>query len=126
MTMATERQRQIKKAVTALIPRAPFLDAESIREASRAKHMRGLRPEAAVWLATIAHIRHQHTDYDVLMDDGYEKDAARFFVLDETNEVLDDWGASRRLDPDADTDEIADTATEETECEKLDDLPHER
>ncbi|EAU40663.1 hypothetical protein FP2506_03014 [Fulvimarina pelagi HTCC2506] len=100
--MATERHRLIKRAVTALIPRAPFLDAEAIRQASRAQHMRGLKPEVAVWLATIAHIRHQHTDYDELMNDGYEKDAARFFVLDDTNDILDDWGASRRLDPDAD------------------------
>lgn len=119
--MATERQRQIKKAVTALIPRAPFLDAEAIREAARAKHMRGLRPEAAVWLATIAHIRHQHTDYDVLMDDGYEKDAARFFVLDETNDVLDDWGASRRLDPDVEAEEPSEAATEVGELAEPDD-----
>ncbi|MEN3791963.1 DUF2293 domain-containing protein [Fulvimarina sp. MAC3] len=118
--MATERQRQIKKAVTALIPRAPFLDAETIREAARARHMRGLRPEAAVWLATIAHIRHQHTDYDVLMDDGYEKDAARFFVLDETNEILDDWGASRRLDPDAEADEVPEASADDDEADALD------
>ncbi|MEE2952327.1 MAG: DUF2293 domain-containing protein [Pseudomonadota bacterium] len=99
--MATERQRRLRRALTALIPRAPFIDAEAIREAARSRHMRSLSPESAIWLSTVAHIRHQHTDYDELMDDGYDKDAARFFVLDDTNAVLDDWGATRRLDPEA-------------------------
>jgi len=102
--MATERQKRIARAVTATIPRAPFLDAEAIREAARARHMRSLSPESAVWLATVAHIRHAHTDYDALMDEGYDRDAARFFVLDDINAVLDRWGATRHLDPDS-TDE---------------------
>ncbi|MDY8109974.1 DUF2293 domain-containing protein [Fulvimarina sp. 2208YS6-2-32] len=124
--MATARQRLIVKAVTDLVPRAPFLDAEAIRAAARARHMRGLRPEAAVWLATIAHIRHQHTDYDALMDEGYERDAARFFVVEDTNGVLDAWGAARRLDPEVDepsaedaqgygADEVTDGDDEETD-----------
>ncbi|MCB8836535.1 DUF2293 domain-containing protein [Aurantimonas sp. VKM B-3413] len=98
--MATERQKRIARALTATIPRAPFLDAEAIREAARAKHMRSLTPESAVWLAAVAQIRHMHTDYDALMDDGYDRDAARFFVLDDINAVLGDWGATRHLDPD--------------------------
>ncbi|TFF17709.1 DUF2293 domain-containing protein [Jiella endophytica] len=105
--MATERQRRIARAVTAAIPRAPFLDAEAIREAARSRHMRSLAPEAAVWLAAIARIRHEYTDYDVLMDDGYDRDAARFFVIDEINAVLDRWGARRRLDPDVPEAELA-------------------
>ena len=99
--MATERQKRIARALTALIPRAPFLDAEAIREAARGVHMRDLRPEGAVWLAAVARIRHEYTDYDALMDDGYDRDAARFFVLDDVNAVLDRWGAARHLDPDA-------------------------
>ncbi len=98
--MATERQKRILRAVTATVPRAPFIDAEAIREAARSPHMRSLAPETAVWLATVARIRHEHTDYDELMDDGYDRDAARFFVLDDINGVLDRWGARRRLDPD--------------------------
>ncbi|RFC65212.1 DUF2293 domain-containing protein [Fulvimarina endophytica] len=115
--MTTRRQRLVAEALTALVPRAPFLDAETIRDAAKARHMRGLRPDAAVWLAAIAHIRHQHTDYDALMDDGYDKDAARFFVVDDTNRVLDSWGATRLLDPDAveeDGTGFADDASGET------------
>ena len=98
--MATERQKRIARALTALIPRAPYIDAEAIREAARSRHMRPLMPERAIWLAAISHIRHAHTDYDELMDDGYDRDAARYFVLDDINAVLDRWGGTRRLDPD--------------------------
>ncbi|MCE7028539.1 DUF2293 domain-containing protein [Jiella avicenniae] len=114
--MATERQKRIMRAVTATIPRAPFIDAEAIREAARSRHMRSLSAEAAVWLAAVARIRHEHTDYDVLMDDGYDKDAARFFVADDINAVLDRWGAKRRLDPnEAGDDEIADSVEQSFE-----------
>ncbi|MEF2554310.1 DUF2293 domain-containing protein [Aurantimonas sp. A2-1-M11] len=108
--MATERQKRIARALTAIIPRVPFLDAEAIREAARSRRMRTLPPERAVWLAAVAHIRHAYTDYDDLMDDGYDKEAARFFVLDDTNAVLDDWGATRRLDPDEIDPETEDAA----------------
>ena len=99
--MATERQKAIARALTLTIPGAPYIDADAIRTAARARHMRTLSPPVALWLAAVAHIRHAHTDYDALLDEGYERDAARFFVLDAINAVLDRWGATRRLDPDA-------------------------
>jgi hypothetical protein len=102
---ATRRQREIAKAVTALIPMAPFSDAEPIREMAYARKMRELPPSIAVWLATITHIRHNLTDYDQLLAEGYDRDAARFFVVDAINEVLTTWRATRLLDPDdGDTD----------------------
>ncbi len=102
------------RAVTATIPRAPFLDAEAIREAARSRRMRSLSPEAAVWLAVVARIRHEHTDYDALMDDGYDRDAARFFVADDINAVLDAWGARRHVDP-ADVADEAEAAAEDAD-----------
>lgn len=95
--MATRRSRSVARALTATIPRVPFFDAEAIREAAGAPHMRALPPSTAVWLATLAHVRHAHTAYDALRDEGYERDEALFFVLDEVNAVLDRWGATRRL-----------------------------
>ncbi len=59
--------------------------------------MRDLPTASALWLATLAHVRHQHTDYDDLRDEGYDRDEALFFVIDEVNAVLDRWGATRRL-----------------------------
>lgn len=99
--MATERQKAIARALTLTIPQAPYLDAEAIRSAARARHLRTLSPAVALWLSAVAHIRHTHTDYDILLGDGYDRDAARYFVLDDINAVLDRWGATRRLDPEA-------------------------
>jgi hypothetical protein len=59
-------------------------------------------PQIAVWLAAIAHIRHEHTDYEKLLEEGYDRDSARFFVVEQTNDVLTRWRATRLLDPDAD------------------------
>ncbi len=43
-----------------------------------------------------------HTDYDVLRDDGYDKDSARFFVMDAINSKLTEWRATRLVTSDED------------------------
>ncbi|WP_182084706.1 DUF2293 domain-containing protein [Aureimonas sp. ME7] len=108
--MATERQKAIARHLTALIPRVPFSDAEPIRDAAGSRHMKDLSPASAVWLATLAHIRHQHTEYDALRDEGYERDEALFFVLNEINEVLDGWGATRQLSSEPEDRELEEPA----------------
>jgi len=100
MSGVTGRQKAIGKALTALIPLAPYADTEKIREAALGRNLRTLPPSVAVWLATIAHVRHAHTEYDALLGEGYDRDAARFFVVDAINEVLTRWRATRLLDPD--------------------------
>lgn len=102
MSAPTGRRRAIAKALTALLPLAPYADMERIRTDAGAVHMKTLPPGIAVWLATIAHVRHQHTDYEKLLAEGYDRDSARFFVVDQTNEVLTRWRATRLLDPDDD------------------------
>jgi hypothetical protein len=99
---STGRRRAIDKTLTALLPMAPYADTEKIRADAGAPHMKTLPPTIAVWLATIAHVRHQHTDYDGLLDEGYGRDAARFFVVGQINEWLTKWRATRLLDPDDD------------------------
>lgn len=96
----TGRQRAIAKALTALLPLAPYSDTEKIRADASAKHMRTLPPTIAVWLATVAHVRHEHTAYEKLLAEGYDRDSARFFVVGEINETLTTWRATRLLDPD--------------------------
>ena len=44
-----------------------------------------------------AYIRHRLTDYDSLLDEGYDQESARFFVLDDINQVLETWGSPRRI-----------------------------
>jgi hypothetical protein len=96
----TSRQRAVGKALTALLPMAPYADTEPIREAALSAKFKMLPPSIAVWLATIAHVRHQHTAYDRLLAEGYDREAARFVVVDEINAVLTRWRATRLLEPD--------------------------
>lgn len=102
MTARTARRRALDKALTTLIPHAPYADTEKIRERAGARQMRELPPSIAVWLATVAHVRHAHTEYDTLLEEGYDRDAARFFVVDSVNAVLTQWRATRLLDPEED------------------------
>ncbi len=100
MIAPTGRRRAIANALTALLPMAPYADMEKIRADAGAVHMKTLPPSIAVWLATIAHVRHAHTDYEKLLEEGYDRDSARFFVLAQTNETLTRWRATRLLDAD--------------------------
>jgi len=95
--MTSKRQSAIAKAVTRFIPQVPFYDAEAIRRRAAQKHLRNLPPDTAVWLTIIAYIRHIYTNYDALRDEGYEIEAARFFVRNAINSKLQQWRASRFL-----------------------------
>lgn len=96
----TGRRKAVAEALTALLPGAPYADIESIRAEALKPAMRALPASVAVWLATIAHVRHAHTEYDTLLSEGYDRDAARFFVVEAINERLTEWRATRLLDPD--------------------------
>jgi hypothetical protein len=101
-TPRTARQRAIGKALTALLPMAPYADIEKIRELALQAKLRDLPPSIAVWLAAISHIRHEHTEYDELLSEGYGREAARHFTLDEINRRLATWRATRYLEEDED------------------------
>ncbi|MEP0944668.1 MAG: DUF2293 domain-containing protein [Rhizobiaceae bacterium] len=98
MKANTPRQKAIHKAIRELIPLVPYADFLPIATAARAKHMRNLTPVNGAYLATVAHIRHQHTDYDELRDEGYDHDSARFFVAGDIEDKLREWGSTRGLD----------------------------
>jgi hypothetical protein len=97
MTGGTKRQKDMRKALRALAPRVPLADAEAILALALAGHLRHLPPSIAVWQATTSHVRHAHTDYDTLLSEAYDRDAARYFVIDEMNQVLETWGCQKRL-----------------------------
>lgn len=96
----TGRQRAIAKALTTLLPLAPFADMEVIRQMAGRKKMKSLPPQFSVWLAAVAYVRHNYSDYDALLEEGYDREAARFFVVDAINEKLTEWRSTRLLDPD--------------------------
>ena len=83
---------------------APFADAEKIRSDALGATFRSLPPSIAIWLAAVAYIRHEHTEYDTLLADGYDREAARHFVIDAINETLQQWQSTRYLDPDGEED----------------------
>ncbi len=98
--MTTKRNETHSKILTELFPAIPFIDAEAIKEAVTAKYLRKFPPSIAIWLAAIAYIRHNYTDYDQLRDDGYDRDSALHFVRDSINETLTIWRSSRYLEDD--------------------------
>lgn len=102
MKPSTGRQKALARALTALIPLAPYADAEAIREAAGQRKLRELPPSIAVWIATVTHVRHEHSDYDALLDDGYDRDSARHFVINQMNAVLTTWRATRLVEADGD------------------------
>jgi len=93
----TRRQKEMRKALRATAPRIPFADAEPVLAGALAPHLRHLPPTIAVWLALVAHVRHAHSDYDALLEEGYERDAARYFALPSVNDTLLDWGSTRQV-----------------------------
>lgn len=97
MTGGTKRQKEMRKALRALLPRVPMRDAEAILSIALAGHLRHLPPTIALWQATTSHIRHELTEYDALLEEGYDRDSARFFILEPMNETLREWGCNREV-----------------------------
>jgi hypothetical protein len=95
--VGTRRQQAIRKALRALAPGIPLLDAEAVLALAGRAQMKALPPSTALWLALGSHVRHSHTDYDRLLAEGYERDAARFFVADAIDDVLSGWGCQRSV-----------------------------
>ena len=89
------RREAIESAVRILAPRIPRHEFEAVTDHA----LYGLATLAvhAVWLSLTAYIRHRLTDYDSLLNDGYDAESARFFVLDDMNAVLEEWGSPRRV-----------------------------
>ena len=81
-----------------LAPRVPRHEFEAVVDhALMSAGLRTASPEAAAWLSLVAYVRHCLTEYDRLLDEGYDPESARFFVLEEMNGVLAGWGSPRRV-----------------------------
>ena len=94
--MAT--RAEIETALRRLAPQIPAHEFAAVVDHARAS--RGLRvasPEEAAWLSLVAYVRHALTEYDELLQQGYDHDSARFFVATETEAILSGWGVRRRL-----------------------------
>lgn len=86
-------------AVRAQYPDCPSDEARRIAEHACAKHSGRVGRSAsakqleagAVMLAVRAHVRHEKTDYDLLLADGQERLEARDAVAEKVDEILVRW-----------------------------------
>lgn len=93
-----DRRAAVAAALAMLAPRLPDFESEAVVDRALASHgLRGAAPENAAWLALVAFTRHVCTEYDDLLDDGYDRDSARHFVLEDLNAALAEWGVRRRI-----------------------------
>ncbi len=92
------RRSDIEAALRQLAPAIPRHEFGAVVD--HAIDSRGLAtaaPQTAAWLSLVAYVRHVHTEYDALLEQGYDEESARFFVAADINGVLADWGVRRRL-----------------------------
>lgn len=104
MIAPTRRNTDLRKSLRLLAPTIPLADAEEVLASAIRKTRKGLPASVAIWLAVVAHVRHRYTAYDTLLAEGYDRESARHFVVEETEERLSRWGCRRRIDTDADED----------------------
>lgn len=105
--MPIARKRLVEHAVLALAPDIPVKDlAEVAAHALHTDAFRRAAPETAAWLSLVAYVRHNFTQYAAMLDDGYDRDSARHFCLDDMNQVLRGWGARRLVSNAPDEDEL--------------------
>ncbi len=94
------RRNDIEAAVRQLAPRIPDYEAGAITD--HALDSRGLctaSVQTAAWLSLVAFVRHALTEYDGLLEEGYDQESARHFVAGEIQAVLSEWGVLRPLTP---------------------------
>ena len=111
--MTYGRAQAIAQALARIAPRLPDFEAQAALDRALASPgLRGAAPENAAWLSLVAYARHAFTDYDDLLADGYDRDSARHFVLDDLNEVLAHWGVRRKVsgEPEEEPDPAGDAA----------------
>jgi hypothetical protein len=98
MKLPLARRAHIETALRALAPRIPGHEFTAVIDHARdSAGLRNASAESAAWLALVAYARHAFTDYDELLQQGYDRDSARHFVADEIDAVLQAWGVRRRV-----------------------------
>jgi hypothetical protein len=96
------KRSDIESALRRLAPRIPPHEFGAVVDhAVDSPGLSVASPETAAWLSLVAYVRHVLTEYDELMEQGYDVDSARHFVADAIDGTLKSWGVRRTL---ADTD----------------------
>ena len=92
------RRADIESALRRLAPQIPPHEFGAVVDhALDSTGLSTATPETSAWLSLVAYVRHTFTDYDERLEQGYDRDSARFFVAEEIGEVLAAWGVKRKL-----------------------------
>jgi len=92
------KRTDIETALRRLAPNIPPHEFSAVIDhALDSPGLRTALPENAAWLSLVAYLRHAFTDYDELLAQGYDQDSARFFVAEEMQAMLEEWGVRRNL-----------------------------
>lgn len=95
------RRSEIEAALRRLAPKIPPHEFSAVVDhALDSPGLRTASAENAAWLSLVAYLRHAFTDYEELLAQGYDRDSARFFVADEMQARLEEWGVRRKLGAD--------------------------
>jgi hypothetical protein len=94
------KRAEIAAALRRLAPQIPAHELGAVLDHARdSPGLRSASAETAAWLSLVAYARHAFTDYDELLQDGYDRDSARHFVAEGIDAVLHGWGVKRRVAP---------------------------
>jgi len=92
------KRSDVEAALRRLAPKIPAHEFSAVCDhAMDSPGLRSAFPETAAWLSLVAYVRHVMTEYDELLDQGYDEESARHFVVGDMDEVLGSWGVRRRL-----------------------------
>jgi hypothetical protein len=92
------KRSEIESALRRLAPQIPPHEfAAVVDHALDSPGLKLAAPESAAWLSLVAYVRHMFTAYDELLEQGYDQDSARFFVVSDIEAVLAGWGVRRSL-----------------------------
>lgn len=91
-------RRDVEAALLRIAPKIPRHELSAVLDhAMDSAGLRTASAETAAWLSAVAYVRHVLTDYDDLLDQGYDAESARHFVVGEIDDVLQGWGVRRRI-----------------------------
>ena len=94
------KRTEIEKALLVLAPQIPDYEASAIADhAMDSAGLSAASAQAAAWLSMVAFVRHALTEYDSLLEEGYDQESARHFVAADIQAVLREWGVMRPFSP---------------------------
>lgn len=94
----TDRRQQIEDALSTLAPALPPKDrTEVVEHALWSKGLKRASPPKAAWLSLVSYLRHRFTDYDKMLEEGYNVEEARYFSMNQLSKVLEETGCRRKL-----------------------------